>query len=837
MKLFSKYRKITGLLFFFSLLFIIPIFVFALGNKDTGYPAFKTDINDILGYKLSVPIFHNKADGVTKEPIGTCIANYGNVDYFIPTKTITEWDNFINNLPTNLYPQGCGGDGVCNSCPQAHGGYVPMPGTYCETCENSPEDCGACVYSCPASIVDSRDSKSYPIVRIGNQCWFAKNLDFGTQISGSINQTNNGVFEKYCYANTSGYCTVYGGLYQKDEAQNYSNTVGGQGLCPTDWHIPSAAEWDTLAATTGGYSSAGYYLKEAGNSHWAGNVTGINSYGFTALPGGRRDAPSGTFLEVTTVGNFTVSSGDVVTNLRRFWNTAADIQTNVGFGSAHGLSVRCVRNVYQVPDPSYVLSYTAASGGTISGNTSQTVLSGNNGTPVTAVADSGNIFLNWSDGSMVNPRVDTNITANRNITANFSQPCNGTVYDSRDANSYGVRYIAGNCWTVQNMKYLPSIDYSSKNSETKAYYYVYDYVPTWFSGGPDLDEAKALNNYSYLGTLYNKTAAASACPSGWSLPSKTEYETLDSVAGTESYSLKSHNYPGITAPEVYWNGSGGAGGDGDDSSKFGALPSGHYSSVFTDIFDEKNYSTMFWTSTPSGSGIQWAYTINKAIAVLGGYANGIASLDSGDGLPVRCISKQNYSLVYNAGNNGTLSGTKIQTIKKGSYGSYVTAVPNNGYIFVNWSDGVTTNPRQDTNVQANKIVTANFATGSCGDGICGNTESCDSCSSDCGECPYCGDGYCNGYESCGTVDSNNICSTDCYYCSCLYDTDCASTENPNGEYCGGSNPSSYCYGSFYGYYNGYYDYHDCAIFSNDQNTCEYYGCYFDPPYTGGCYSN
>jgi hypothetical protein len=39
----------------------------------------------------------------------------------------------------------------------------------------------------------------------------------------------------------------------------------------------------------------------------------------------------------------------------------------------------------------------------------------------------------------------------------------------------------------------------------------------------------------------------------------------------------------------------------------------------------------------------------------------------------------------------------------------VTAVANSGSHFVNWSDGVTTATRTDTNVVANKSVTANFA--------------------------------------------------------------------------------------------------------------------------------
>ena len=45
----------------------------------------------------------------------------------------------------------------------------------------------------------------------------------------------------------------------------------------------------------------------------------------------------------------------------------------------------------------------------------------------------------------------------------------------------------------------------------------------------------------------------------------------------------------------------------------------------------------------------------------------------------------------------------------GGDGSEVTAVPNAGYHFVDWSDGVLTAARTDTNVTANVSVTANFA--------------------------------------------------------------------------------------------------------------------------------
>src|SRR5690606_15995333 len=67
-----------------------------------------------------------------------------------------------------------------------------------------------------------------------------------------------------------------------------------------------------------------------------------------------------------------------------------------------------------------------------------------------------------------------------------------------------------------------------------------------------------------------------------------------------------------------------------------------------------------------------------------------------------------YTLTYSASTGGTVSGNKNQTVAHGSDGSTVTAVANSGYMFEKWSDGITTNPRKDTNVTSNKTIIAQF---------------------------------------------------------------------------------------------------------------------------------
>lgn len=67
-----------------------------------------------------------------------------------------------------------------------------------------------------------------------------------------------------------------------------------------------------------------------------------------------------------------------------------------------------------------------------------------------------------------------------------------------------------------------------------------------------------------------------------------------------------------------------------------------------------------------------------------------------------------YTLTYNAGANGTITGISPQTVNYGSNGTAVEAVSNTGYRFVQWNDGLTANPRTDTNVVADILVSADF---------------------------------------------------------------------------------------------------------------------------------
>ena len=130
------------------------------------------------------------------------------------------------------------------------------------------------------------------------------------------------------------------------------------------------------------------------------------------------------------------------------------------------------------------------------------------------------------------------------------------------------------------------------------------------------------------------------------------------------------------------------------------------------------------TETPTVADATATVKVNGT-AVVSGNPSGPISLAVGSNVITTVVTAQDgtttrtytvtvtraatYTLTYTAGANGTISGTTPQTVESGGSGTPVTAVPNAGYHFVNWSDASTANPRTDTNVMANVSVTANFA--------------------------------------------------------------------------------------------------------------------------------
>jgi hypothetical protein len=103
----------------------------------------------------------------------------------------------------------------------------------------------------------------------------------------------------------------------------------------------------------------------------------------------------------------------------------------------------------------YTLAYAAGANGSITGTTPQTVAYGTNGTTVTAVASTGYHFVQWSDASTANPRRDTNVTANHNVTASFA------------INTYTLAYTAGANGSITGTT-LQTVNYGTNGTTVTA---------------------------------------------------------------------------------------------------------------------------------------------------------------------------------------------------------------------------------------------------------------------------------------------------------------------------------------------------------------------------------
>jgi uncharacterized protein (TIGR02145 family) len=183
------------------------------------------------------------------------------------------------------------------------------------------------------------EGKIYNTVLIGNQCWLKENLDVGKQIKDSSNQLNNGIIEKYCYNDDSANCTTYGGLYQWNEAMQYDTVEKANGICPVGWHIPTKAEFDTLAK----------FVHQDGNSLKAvqpgkNNIIGTNTNGFSALLSGYRYT-NGLFYRIKRSACFWSSTKFNVelTDNMNMNDDIKDINPN-NYQIINAFSVRCLMN-------------------------------------------------------------------------------------------------------------------------------------------------------------------------------------------------------------------------------------------------------------------------------------------------------------------------------------------------------------------------------------------------------------------------------------------------------------------------------------------------------------
>lgn len=199
--------------------------------------------------------------------------------------------------------------------------------------------------SCPGHSGSSGSGDSgnnIASVTIGGQTWMKHNLNVGEMIGGSNDQTDNGTVQKYCYDDDEDNCDQYGGLYQWNEAMQYTTEEGAQGICPSGWHIPTDDEWKTLemhlGMTRAQADNTGYRGTDQGVQLKSGGASGLDIpiAGYRSTSRSFQLLGGGVYLWSSSKSNASI--------LRRYLASSISTVFRGTFSQTDGVSVRCLQD-------------------------------------------------------------------------------------------------------------------------------------------------------------------------------------------------------------------------------------------------------------------------------------------------------------------------------------------------------------------------------------------------------------------------------------------------------------------------------------------------------------
>jgi uncharacterized protein (TIGR02145 family) len=510
-------------------------------------------------------------------------------------------------------------------------------------------------WQCGDPFVDERDNQEYTTVQIGTQCWMAENLNIGTMISGTSNQTNNALIEKYCYLNGAAICDMLGGLYQWDEMMQYMTTPGVKGICPDGWHLPTDAEWCTLTqfidptvnCGATGVSGTDVGTKMKSTTGWYGGGNGTNASGFTALPGGFR-ATDGSFEYFNYHANFWSSSeSGTLAWYRGLHYSNANIY-RIDYNKNYGFSVRCEKYPFnQSPaEPSNPTPPDNSTNQPLNTQLSWSCTDPDND-PLTFDVYFGTtnppvqVAAGQTDTTFIPMTLayDTSyywkITAHDDHGHSTEGPvwsfttqawqCGDPFVDERDNQEYTTMQIGTQCWMAENLNIGTMIQGTSNQINNGTIEkYCYD------NSTANCDVYGGLYQWNEMMQYVTTPGVKGICPDGWHVPTDAEYCTLTQFID-----------PTVNCGVTGWNGTDVGtkmksttgwyeGGNGTNASGFTALPGGarDYSSG---SFYFLTYDGNFWCSSESGSNA-WLRRLCYLDAQVSRY-----SLNWSYGFSVRCV--------------------------------------------------------------------------------------------------------------------------------------------------------------------------------------------------------
>ncbi len=160
-------------------------------------------------------------------------------------------------------------------------------------------------------LLDRRDSKQYPVTKIGDQFWMAQNLAYDVEGSRSFGLEDPRAGFAYAWTEV-----------MNGAASSEASPSGVQGICPAGWHVPSDKEWMVMeqalgmtaeqanASGTSEQRGEGFGDRLKASDTWSEGA-GNNTTGFNALAVGYVD---GATANVGFSSTFWTSTGRINPN-------------------------------------------------------------------------------------------------------------------------------------------------------------------------------------------------------------------------------------------------------------------------------------------------------------------------------------------------------------------------------------------------------------------------------------------------------------------------------------------------------------------------------------------
>lgn len=195
------------------------------------------------------------------------------------------------------------------------------------------------IISCTGGVKDY-DGKIYKTIKIGNQEWFAENLNSSLFRNGeSINEAKSP--EEWIIMGKEGKPAWRTNKESDGKFYNWYAVNDPRGLAPKGWHVASDDEWKELTDFLGGEISAAFGIRTTGLSGTGNEST---ETGFSGIPAGAC-APNGTFFGQGSYAYWWTSTAFTPSEawIRLLSYVQCSVNSKV-YKKESGLSVRCIKD-------------------------------------------------------------------------------------------------------------------------------------------------------------------------------------------------------------------------------------------------------------------------------------------------------------------------------------------------------------------------------------------------------------------------------------------------------------------------------------------------------------